>query len=93
MTDDIEDADSPWNDEDIVELYAAGSSVEADRIVLLLDEEGIEAQRRETSVPVFPAISNARHLITVLAHDKDRATEVIKRAIDDEILVADGTFL
>lgn len=93
MTDENQDAESPWNDEDIVEIYAAGSSVEADRIVLILDEENVEAQRREGSVPALPSISNARHFITVLAHDKDKAISVIKKAIEDEIIVPDGAFL
>lgn len=83
----------PYDDEDIVEIYAAGSSVEADRILLLLGEIDVEGHRRETSVPMVPGAGSHRHLITVLAHDKAKAVEAIKQAITDEILPGDGTWL
>lgn len=89
---DEENERSPLTDEDIVEIYAAGSDVEADRIVLLLEEQGVDAQRRETSVPVFPG-ATYRHLITVLAHDREKSVTAIRQAIEDGILPADGTFL
>lgn len=89
---DEENEAHPLTDEDIVEIYAAGSDVEADRIVLLLEEQGVEAQRRETSVPVFPGATH-RHLITVFAHERDKSLAAIRQAIEDNILPADGTFL
>ena len=91
--DDGQDDVNPLADEDLVEIYAAGGSVEAERITLLLKEEGIEASVRATSVPAFPGAGNQRHLIVVFATAKPQATSIIERAIADEVLIADGTFL
>jgi hypothetical protein len=88
-----ENNEHPYDDEDIVEIYAAGSSVEADRILLLLGENDVEGHRKETSVAMIPGAGSHRHLITVLAHDKDKAVSAIKQAIADEILPDDGTWL
>ena len=88
-----EKTDHPYDDEDIVEIYAAGSSVEADRIILLLGENDIEGHCRETSVPVFPGAGSHRYLITVLAHSRQKAVDEIKQAIADQILPDDGTWL
>ena len=88
-----ENKEHPYDDEDIVEIYAAGSSVEADRIVLLLGENDVEGHCRETSVPVFPGAGSHRYLITVLSHSRQQAIDAIKQAIADEILPDDGTWL
>jgi hypothetical protein len=89
----MNDQNHPRADEDILEIYAAGSDVEADRILLMLRDEGVEAHRRETSIPMYPAAGTARFLITVFASDADKARLVLKQAIVDEILPKDGTFL
>jgi hypothetical protein len=87
------DKTHPRADEDVLEIYAAGSDVEADRILLMLNDEGVEAHRRETSVPMVPAAGSARYLITVFSSDADKARAVLKQAIADDILPKDGTFL
>jgi len=87
------DENHPRADEDIVEFYAAGSEVEADRIVLLLGDDGIEAHRRETSVPLVPSDGSSRHLITVFESDVERARALVKQAIADDVLPSSGMFL
>jgi hypothetical protein len=88
-----EDEKNPLDDLEIAEIYAAGGAMEADRLVLLLQDEGIEAMNQMTSVSKFPSTATQRFLITAPAPDKQRAQALIKRAIDDEIVPADGTFL
>lgn len=92
MSDDT-DREHPLSGEDLVEIYAAGSEVEADRIVLLLEEEQVEAHKRETSVPVFPGAGSHRHLIVVFEKDRQTAVDSIKKAIEDQVLPNDGSFL
>ncbi len=88
-----EDQEHPLTDQDLVELYAASSQIEADRIVLMLGEEGIEAHAREASVAGFPSDANRRHLITVFGKDRGRAVELVQAAVDADVLTDKGTFL
>lgn len=84
---------NPLDEMDLAEVYAAGSAMEANRLVLLLQDEGIEAMSRESSVSKFPSTATQSYLITAPAPDKARAQALIKQAIADEIVPADGTFL
>jgi hypothetical protein len=79
--------------QDLIELYAASSAVEADRLVLLLDEDGIEAIARATTMSSFPAASDAGHLVCVRAGDRARAKQVIEAARADGAVTLHGTFL
>lgn len=88
-----DEAGNPLDDMDLVEVYAASSAMGADRIVLMLDDEGIAAQKRESSVAQIPSASTQRHLIIVPSPDKERAQALIKQAILDEVLPGDGAFL
>jgi hypothetical protein len=81
------------DDESLVEVYAAASEVDARRMVLVLLDEGIEAQTREMSVPEFPTAGTARHLITVFQKDLNMAKNIIAKAVEDEIIAPTGAFL
>ena len=91
MTDDP--FDKPLTAHDLVEIYAATNAIEADRVILLLNEEGIEAQCRETSLPAFPTSGTSRHLVTVFQQDRDKANQLIAQAIEDEILSKQGALI
>ena len=69
--------------EDLVELYAAATRVEGDRLVLLLDEDGVEAIVRETTMSSFPSPADAHVLLLVRAGDKQKARGTIEAAIRD----------
>ena len=88
-----DEARNPLDQIHLVEVYAAASEMGADRVVLMLEDDGIVAQKRESSVAGFPAASTQRHLVIVSAQDKERAQALIRRAIDDEVLPGDGSFL
>lgn len=79
--------------EDLVEIYAAATALEADRIVLLLDEEGIEAIARETTTTSFPAPAEDSHLILVREAQRAQARSVIEAARGDSAIGDTGAFL
>ncbi len=74
-------------------IYAASSALEAERIVLLLDEEGLKAEKQESSVIGIPTDAGHQFLVTCFAHLSEHAHQVIQKAIDDKIVSAQGTFL
>jgi hypothetical protein len=74
-------------------VYAAASAVEADRIVLVLDEAGIEAIARATTMSSFPSPSESAHLVLVRDKSKAEARELIERARVDGVVTGDGEFL
>ena len=84
---------SPLDLEYLVELYGAASAMEADRIVLLLDEDGIESIARETTMSSFPSPGNAHHLVCVRASERARAKQLIEAARADGAVTTDGLFL
>lgn len=88
-----DEAHNPLDEMDLVEIYAAASEMGADRIVLMLQDEGVDAVKRESSVAQLPTTSTQRHLVIVPAPDKERAQALIRRAIEDEVLPGDGSFL
>ena len=85
--------DKPLTEHDLVEIYAATSAIEADRVILLLDDKGFDAQSRETSLPAFPTSGTSRHLVTVFQKDREQANQLIAQAIEDDILSKQGTLI
>lgn len=79
--------------EDLVEIYAAATAVEADRIVLLLEEDGVEAIARETTASSFPAPSDNSHLILVREGSRKQAHDLLEAARRDGAISEDGAFL
>lgn len=64
--------------EDLIELYAATNQLEADRLVLLLAEDGIEAIPRATTMTSFP--TSGAWLILVAESAVDAARKIISNA-------------
>jgi hypothetical protein len=79
--------------EDLVELYGAATAVEADRVVLLLAEEGIEAVARATTMSSFPSPAEAHYLVCVREAGLEKAREVIEAARRDGAISENGAFL
>jgi hypothetical protein len=84
---------NPLDSMNMVDVYAAGSPMEADRISALLADEGIEPMTREVSVSEFPSTATQRFLILTAEGDKERAQALIRQAIADGVLPSDGSFL
>lgn len=78
--------------DELVEVYGAASSVEADRIVLLLEEEEIDAIVRATTASSFPSPAAAHHLVCVRGSDQERARHLIEAARRDGAISEDGAF-
>lgn len=91
MSDD--DESNPLDDMNMADVYAAGSPMEADRITLMLEDQGIEVMKREVSISEFPSTATQRFLILAPEADKKRAQQLIKSAIEDGIIPSDGSFL
>ena len=80
--------------EDIVEIYGASSQLEADRIVLLLEDEGVEAIARATSMSTsFPSPAEAHYLVCVRDPQKQQARTLIEEARRDGVISEHGAFL
>lgn len=79
--------------DELVEIYGAASQVEADRIVLLLDEDELEAIARATTATSFPSPSDAHYLICVRTPDETKARAIIEAARRDGAISEQGAFL
>lgn len=79
--------------QDLVEIYGAKNVMEADRLVLLLGDEDIEAIYRATTMSSFPTSAEAHYLVCVRADDKARAVGLIEAARNDGAISTDGAFL
>jgi hypothetical protein len=77
--------------EDLVELYAAASAIEAERLVLLLNEDGVEALARETTASSFP--TSGMHLIMVRTSDREKAHATIALARSEGAVTDRGEWL
>lgn len=89
-----EDQHRPHPDEDLVAIYAATNAMEADRIVLMLKDEGIEhVLKQESSISEIPTVGTQSFLIAVLESDREKAQSVIRQAIEDGVLPKGGTLL
>lgn len=84
---------NPMDDIDLLDVYAASSQIAAERIVLMLQDRGLQAETRESSVSGFPSVGTARFLIIMPANQGEAAKALIQEAIDDEVIPQDGTFL
>ena len=83
----------PLTNVDLIDVYAASSQLESERIVAILADEGVEAQQSESSVAGFPTDSGHRFLITVFAPSREKAHAVIEQARTDAVITDDGSFL
>jgi hypothetical protein len=83
---------SALDKEDLVEMYGAASLLEGQRLVLLLEEDGIEALVRETTASSFPSAAEAHYLVCVRAGDIEKARAVVEAARRDGAISLDGDF-
>jgi hypothetical protein len=83
----------PISDDEVVECYAAASEIEATRIVLMLDEDGVDAVSRNTTMSSFPSGGTSQYLILIRYGDRIRARLLIEAARRDHAITVDGEFL
>ena len=87
------DEESILAEEDLVAVYAASTDLEADRLLKVLADNGIEAILRESASSSFPASSDDRHAIVVAAHVQERSRALIEEAVRDGVVSAGGASL
>jgi hypothetical protein len=80
-----------YDADDLIELYASQNAIEADRIVLLLAEDGIEALARATTISSFP--TSAQHLILVRGTNVETAKATIENARREGAISDGGEWL
>jgi hypothetical protein len=80
-----------YDADDLIELYAAINQLEADRLVLLLGEDGIEAIARATTMTSFP--TSGAWLVQVRFADRAQATKVIGAARAEGAVSDRGEFI
>jgi len=76
--------------EDLIELYVAPSQLEADRLVLMLGEDGVEAIPRATTMTSFPTAGS--YLILVKFSDLATAKKTINDARREGAISDAGSF-
>jgi hypothetical protein len=78
-----------------VDLYVCYNETQADRLVDLLAEEGIEVLLRDKTSTAFPLNvgTQGERIIAVREIDFAKGAEVIQAAIADEVVSADGRLL
>lgn len=76
--------------EELVEVYRAGSAVEADKIVtVVLNPEGIEASVLDRNDREFPGVGQpGGYYVAVDESQKDRARELIDEAVKNGVVSA-----
>ncbi len=77
--------------EDLVEIYAAASQLEAERLVIMLREDGVEAIARDTASSSFP--TEGQHLILVRQGDHAKALQTIGAARNEAVVTTGGEAL
>lgn len=80
-----------YDADDLIELYAATSQLEADRLVLLLKDDGIEALARATTMTSFP--TTGAWLVQVRFGDLASARKIIGAARTEGAVSDRGEFL
>ena len=80
-----------YDADDLIELYAATNQLEADRLVLLLGDDGIEALARATTMTSFP--TSGAWLVQVRYADQAKATKIISAARAEGAVSDRGEFL
>lgn len=76
--------------DDLVEVYAASNQLEADRLVLLLQDDGVEALARATTMSSFP--TTGAWLVQVRFGDLATAKKVIAAARSEGAVSDRGEF-
>lgn len=75
-------------------LYHAAHAVEAERIVSLLCEQGIQADYRQQQLPQLPGVATVgQHRISAAPSDHERASRIIDNAREDGIISRQGQFV
>ena len=82
---------TPLDREDLLEIYAAASAIEAERLILLLEEDGIDGIARATTMSSFPTAG--QHLILVRAGDAEKAKVTIGDARREGVISENGEWL
>ena len=77
--------------EDLIELYAAATQMEAERLVMMLGEDGVEAIARATTISSFPTAG--QHLVLVRQSDTDKARKTITDARNEGVVSQNGELL
>ena len=76
--------------EELIELYAAADQLEADRIAMMLGQDGVEAIARATGSSAFP--TEGAVFVLVGAHDVDKARATIENARREGAITDGGEF-
>lgn len=76
-----------------IDVYAASDALEAERIITVLEEEGIVAHESSSGVSQIPSLGDNRFIIAVLRGSIKQSKAVIEQARQDGVISANGIFL
>ena len=79
-------------EEELHDVYVCYNGLEAGRIQAILSDEGIESMIRDRSVSDFPTPNNleSRQIVAAYPSQEEKAREIIRQAIADEVISPDG---
>lgn len=76
-----------------VDFYAVANRFEAEKIVFLLEDNGIEARQNKFSISQIPVISDTDYAISVKKEELHRAVGIIEEAQKNNIISNYGRFI
>lgn len=92
LVESLSEAGSP---DEMLDVYSVFNPVEADRLVEVLVEGGVEAMVRDRASSAFPTPgvgTTGEQIIAVPVRLQDKAREIVKSAIADEVISSEGNF-
>ena len=83
------------DNETLIDTYLCYDAFEAERIHGILENRELETMVRDRGVHDFPTHvgTEDRHIIAVAENQVAQAREIIKGAIEDEVITSDGSFI
>jgi hypothetical protein len=77
----------------LIDVYVASDEMEAERIMALLEEEGILATESSSGISQLPTIGDSRFIIAVQRGSIKQSKSVIEQARHDGVVSLKGVFI
>lgn len=83
----------PVEIERLLDIYAASNEIEAERIIAILEDEGIFATESQTGISQLPVSSDTRYIIAVFKENAMAAKKHLEQARKDQVISENGGFI
>lgn len=83
----------PLKIEKFVDIYQAADEIEAERIVGILRDAGLEAHLATPGISQLPVVNVPEHIISVVDKYKEHAIRIIEQSRQDQVISYEGSFI